>query len=86
MNEPHFLVEAQDGRLYPYQRPDLLKIDLVFNTEPPRRLYRLDRSALIPSYEPVDISDYLPESQSTQAEPLLPTHQPLQLQSTTTTS
>lgn len=61
MQEPNFLVEADDGRLYAYTRPDLLRIDLAANRDnPPRRIYRLDRSSMSIAYEPVDVSEYAP--------------------------
>lgn len=61
MQEPNFLVEAPDGKLYGYTRPDLLKIDLAGNRDhPPTRIFRLDRSSMSIAYEPVDMSELMP--------------------------
>ena len=65
MHEPNFLVEADDGKLYGYTRPDLLRIDLATNRDnPPRRIFRLDRTSMSTAYEPVDISEIVPPVES----------------------
>jgi len=80
--EPNFLVEASDGRLYGYMRPDILRIDLAINREhPPRRIFRLDRSSLTITYDPVEINELLPAipTDATPTDAIPVTSEPLQL-------
>lgn len=79
MQEPNFLVETSDGRLHGYMRPDILRIDLATNrNDPPRRVFRLDRNSLTITYDPVEISELLPET-DLKTDVLPPVNEPLQL-------
>lgn len=70
MQEPNFLVEAPDGKLYGYTRPDLLRIDLAVNCDkPPTRIFRLDRNSMAIAYEPIDMRDLESAGDATRPNP-----------------
>lgn len=57
MNEPEFLVKAEDGNIYAYWRRDILLCDIATNRGEQITIYRKVKHGFSTKYEPVSVSD-----------------------------